>query len=134
MLLLACQGPAQGAEHDVVVIANQGVGARVISHDMARAIFAMRLRTWPNGQAINVFVLPDDDPVHERFAKRLLNVYPHQLRLAWDRVVFSGTGQAPHPVDDEREMLERVASTPGGVGYLERDQLEDSVHVISLAN
>lgn len=134
MLLLTCQVPVQGADDDVVVIAHQEVGVRVISHDMARAIFAMRLRTWPDGQAINVFVLPDDDPVHERFAKTLLNVYPHQLRLAWDRVVFSGTGQAPHLVDSEREMLERVASTPGGVGYLERDQLEDSVHVISLAD
>jgi len=126
-------GGAAGAD-EVVVIANPDVAIDTLSHDMARAIFAMRQRTWPDGRSVDVYVLPGDHPVHKRFVKSRLNVYPHQLQLAWDRAVFSGTGQAPHQADDQQSMLHQVATTPGAIGYLERDHLEDSVHVISLAN
>ena len=120
--------------NDVVLIAHPNVRIDTLSRDTARAIFAMRQRTWPNGQAASVSVLPEDHPVHARFSKSLLNVYPHQLRLAWDRVVFSGTGQAPNVVMSQPDMLDRVASTPGGLGYIERGYLDDSVNVIPLVN
>ena len=41
---------------------------------------------------------------------------------AWDRLVFSGTGQAPDTVTSTEEMLARVASTPGAIGYLSQIQ------------
>ncbi len=92
----------------------------------------MRQRTWPDGQAVRVFVLSNSHPMHARFAKEQLAVYPHQLQLAWDRMVFSGTGQAPDRVSDQTEMHERVATTPGAIGYLEREYLDDRVQVISM--
>lgn len=92
----------------------------------------MRQRTWPDGQAIQVFVLPNRNHTHARFVKEQLAAYPHQLQLAWDRMVFSGMGQAPNRVRDLNEMRERVASTPGAVGYLEREYLDESIQVISV--
>ena len=121
------------ADNEVVMIANPQLAIDALPRDAARAIFAMRQRTTPNGKAIHVMVLPDDHPVHARFAKGLLDVYPHQLRLAWDRMVFSGTGQAPDRVASQAEMLQQVATTPGGLGYIERGYLDDSVKVLPLA-
>ncbi|MGO1773748.1 MAG: hypothetical protein ACTHZS_13915 [Halomonas sp.] len=92
----------------------------------------MRQRTWPDGQAVSVFVMNNSNPVHARFAKAQLAVYPHQLQLAWDRMVFSGTGQAPNRVRDQAEMREQVATTPGAIGYLEREYLDDSIQIISM--
>ncbi|WP_192036232.1 hypothetical protein [Halomonas sp. YLGW01] len=117
---------------DIVMIANNGVGTASVNRDTARAMFAMRQRTWPDGQALSVFVLPNDHPAHERFAKHSLSVYPHQLQLSWDRVVFSGTGQAPINVRTQSEMLERIATTPGSLGYLDREYLDDRVQAISM--
>lgn len=132
-LCLACL-PSSGraVEHNVVMITHPATEAATLPRDTARAIFAMRQRTWPDGQAVSVFVLPDDHPVHAMFAKALLDVYPHQLRLAWDRVVFSGTGQAPNRVSSQPEMRERIAATPGALGYIERGYLDDSVRVLPL--
>ncbi|MCC5882145.1 MAG: hypothetical protein JJU25_05850 [Halomonas sp.] len=117
-------------ERRIVLIANHQVANTSLTQDTTRAIFAMRQRNWPDGQAVRVFVLPNRHPVHARFAKELLAVYPHQLQLAWDRMVFSGTGQAPSQVNSQSEMLERVATTPGALGYLEREYLDDRVQVI----
>ncbi|OHV10624.1 hypothetical protein BH688_08885 [Kushneria phosphatilytica] len=116
----------------VVIITNPDVELASLNHETARAIFAMRQRAFPNGQSAHVFVLPDNNAIHERFAKEILNVYPHQLRLAWDRVVFSGTGQAPNEVSSEAAMVDRVASTPGGIGYVDRSALSDRVRVLTV--
>ncbi|MGR2739356.1 hypothetical protein ACUY1T_12985 [Billgrantia sp. Q4P2] len=122
----------QSAERQIVLIAHPNVANASLTRDTTRAIFAMRQRSWPDGQAVRVFVLPNAHPVHARFAKERLTVYPHQLQLAWDRMVFSGMGQAPSQASSQSEMLERVATTPGALGYLEREYLDERVQVITM--
>ncbi|WP_292979144.1 hypothetical protein [Nitrosomonas sp.] len=90
----------------------------------------MRLRTWENGLPVSVFVLPDDAPLHSTFAKQKLNIFPYQLRSTWDRLVYSGTGQAPFIVHTELEMRARIASTPGAIGYLSESMINDSIRVV----
>lgn len=135
-LLLALLGllglPAAVASDSTVLVAHPDVQTPRLTRDTTRAIFAMRQRTWPDGQAVRVYVLSNDNPVHRSFVKERLAVYPHQLQLAWDRMVFSGTGQAPTKVFSQVEMRERIASTPGALGYLEREYLDDSVIVITM--
>lgn len=131
-LMFLASGLACAQDASLAVVAHPGVATQHLTRDTTRAIFAMRQRTWPDGQAVRVFVLDNNHPVHARFAKEQLAVYPHQLQLAWDRMVFSGTGQAPNRVSDQQAMLERIATTPGALGYLEREYLDDRVQVISM--
>lgn len=116
----------------IFLVAHPDVIINSLNRDTVRAIFAMRQRTWPNGQAARVYVLDNNNPVHTRFSKGHLSVYPHQLQLAWDRMVFSGTGQAPDRVSDQVEMRKRIASIPGAIGYLEREYVDDSIQIISM--
>lgn len=132
LCLLTLAGGNAVADERVLLVAHADVATQRLTRDTTRAIFAMRQRTWPDGQAARVFVLPNSHAVHERFVKERLAVYPHQLQLAWDRTVFSGTGQAPDRVRDQAEMRERIASTPGAVGYLEREYLDERIQVISM--
>jgi hypothetical protein len=99
------------------LIVNQAPLNAWISQNEARLYFTMRRPLWDNNQPVKVFVLPDDHPLHRQFVKSVLGLFPYQLRQVWDRQLFSGTGQAPITVATEQEMLERVASTPGGIGY-----------------
>ncbi len=113
---LLCVSPT-GLAQDFV-IANSHVPYSQISINQLRAIFGMRTRAWPNGLAVVVVVLPDSAPSHISFCKKTINVYPYQLRRAWDRLIFSGTGQAPLTVSDQTAMIETVARTPGAIGYV----------------
>jgi ABC-type phosphate transport system substrate-binding protein len=117
-------------EETVFVVAHPGVPVGALARDTTRALFAMRQRNWPNGDVAQVYVLGDSHPVHVRFAKEELGVFPHQLRLAWDRAVFSGTGQAPRRVGSQAEMLEQVGATPGAIGYLTTEYLDERIQVI----
>jgi ABC-type phosphate transport system substrate-binding protein len=116
--------------HAVEVIANKDVATNQLSLITARSIFAMRQTRWPDGMPVRVFVLPDDNPVNSAFCKEILNLYPYQLRQTWDRQVYSGTGQAPTIVGTEKEMVERVASTSGAIGYVRKVKPHDAVRVI----
>ena len=126
-VLLLLIGSAGLAAAELKIIANPKGATEYLDASTLRGIFGMRVSRWPDGTPIRVFVLPDDNPVHAKFAKTLLNTYPHQLRRNWDRLVFSGTGTAPVQVDSEREMLKRIQSTPGAIGYVE--SVEESAHV-----
>ncbi|PMR74442.1 hypothetical protein [Billgrantia endophytica] len=132
LVLLSSSVTISANEQKLALIAHSGVDTHTLTRDTTRAIFAMRQRTWPDGQAVRVYVLPNDHPVHARFTKEQLVVYPHQLQLAWDRMVFSGTGQAPNRVNSQSEMLERIATTPGALGYLEREYLDERIQVITM--
>ena len=99
------------------LIANQDSTQVQLTRNEARLYFTLRLQEWPSGRPIRVFVLPDVDPLHGSFAKDILELFPYQLRNTWDRQVFSGTGQAPITVANEADMVQRVATTPGAIGY-----------------
>ncbi len=100
------------------LIVNPSLGLESLDRETVRSLFTMRLRRWEDGTQVRVFVLPDRHPVHREFSKKVLGVFPHQLRRSWDRMVFSGLGQAPTETADEEDMLKRVADTPGAVGYI----------------
>lgn len=116
----------------VIVVAHPSVATSRLSESALRAIFGMRLRSWPDGSTIRVFVMPDQAPLHGLFSKTILGVFPHQIRRSWDRLVFSGAGQAPTEVTSEDAMLDSVATTPGAIGYLREGNADPRVRVVAV--
>lgn len=129
--LLGIEAEARANDH-YEIVTNLGVSEKALSVNSLRSIFSMRLKTWPDGTKIRVFVLSDDDQLHQTVSKEKLNVFPYQLRSTWDRLVFSGTGQAPIIVNSTEEMLAKVASTPGAIGYLWRANINENVNVLEI--
>lgn len=120
------------ADNHYQIVTPPDVVEKSISRNYLRAIFGMRLRTWQDGTSIRVFVLPDDHKLHADFSKEKLNLFPYQLRQSWDRLVFSGTGQAPTTVSSSEEMLYRIANTPGAIGYLDTVYINANVDVLEI--
>jgi ABC-type phosphate transport system substrate-binding protein len=118
VLTLWCVG-ASAEDAPVVPYAGSRGNATSLTRTELRDIFFARQTKWPNGDPIRVFVLPDRHPLHIRFSKEVLGVYPYQLRSTWDRILYSGTGVPPTVVNTPQEVRERVDETPGGIGYAE---------------
>lgn len=114
------------------VIVHPGVSQQTLSVKTLRAIFGMRLHSWPDGTSVKVFVLGDEHPLHQSFSKGVLNIFPYRLRAAWERLIYSGTGQAPSEVSSEQEMRARIAETPGAIGYLGGGMVDDSIYVLRI--
>ncbi|MEN8166934.1 MAG: hypothetical protein ABFR65_05575 [Pseudomonadota bacterium] len=114
------------------IVSNPSVKTDSLSLSSLRAIFSMRMTQWSDSTPIRVFVLGDKNPVHSEFSKTVLGVFPHQLRRAWNRQIFSGTAQAPIKVESEAEMRLKIESTPGAIGYLPKDQINEQVRSIEI--
>ncbi|MDO8826251.1 hypothetical protein [Methylophaga sp.] len=112
------------------VIVNPMLDDLQLSKTTLRAIFAMRISQWPDGTPVNVFVLDDEHPLHIQFCKSLLGMFPYQLRRIWDQQAFSGTGVRPNRVNDEAEMRQRIANTPGAIGYISEPEIDDTVSIV----
>lgn len=115
----------------IEVYVNQSVPEKNYSLSDIRAIFAMRKSYWSNGKKIHVFVMADDVPLHRQFTKKKLSMFPHQLRRIWDRLIFSGIGQAPETVHSIEEMLNKISTTPGAIGYLIKQSNDTNIRMIS---
>ncbi len=104
-----------------LLLVNTGTTEKIISRNKARLYFSQRLTHWPDGKSITLVVLSDNDPLHIAFSKKVLGLYPYQLRRAWDRQLFTGTGQAPITVSSEQEARQVIAEMPGSLSYVSGD-------------
>lgn len=115
VMIAMVAGQAQAVE----VVVNPDNPVTRLSRQELLAIFTMRQRNWPDGTPIVVFVQNRQSLVHARFCKDLLNLFPHQLQTTWDRLVYSGSGRAPIELKSAQALAEKLATTPGGIGYME---------------
>ena len=116
----------------VEIIGNRSVSVNSLSLATARSVFGMRQVKWPDDARIQVFVLADTHPTHVALCKERLNLFPYQLRQSWDRLVYAGMAQAPIEVATEEELLNKVATTPGAIGYVRKVKPNDAIKIISI--
>jgi len=103
------------------ILLNKEVGITTLDSAYLSQIFAMQVRKWPNGLAIQVFILPSESELHREFVINKLKIQAHQLDRIWNRMLFTGTGKAPSVVDTQAEMIEMIKKTPGAIGYTSED-------------
>ncbi|OUS29472.1 hypothetical protein A9Q99_09020 [Gammaproteobacteria bacterium 45_16_T64] len=117
----------------LVLIANDDVSIKRLSYEDLRAIYSLRRVRWPNGVAIHPLVLDVDGDLHRRFCREFLNVYPHQLKKGWDRMEYTGRATAPDQALNEDALVRMIRRTSGAIGYVSRDTVGESAHIISIS-
>lgn len=112
------------------VIINDDAGTTSLDSAYLSQIFAMQIRKWPNGLAIQVFTLPSESELHREFVISRLHIQAHQLDRIWNRMLFTGTGKAPAVVNSQAEMIEMIQSTPGAIGYTSADFSTENIVIL----
>ena len=118
---------AQAAIAEPILIHNPQPAHEDLSTKSLVRIYAMQKRVWSDNTPIKVFTLPNDSSIHKQFVTRYLRMQSYQLDRLWHRLLFSGTGSIPEKVSSEKEMIEKVKTTPGSIGYI------DSAYIDQLA-
>nr|WP_246601276.1 hypothetical protein [Alteromonas antoniana] len=80
-------------------------------------IFTGNRQYWPDGSKITVYMLNSDAPLHQRFSREHLRMFPYQLDRLWNQITYSGQGEPPRRVKNEMELINAVMNTPGAIGY-----------------
>ena len=126
MLLL----PAAAAVADVVVIANPKSGVEKLNHDEVVNIFLGRFRQLPSGLSALPADLPPAQPEKAIFYRLLVNKELAEINSYWERLFFSGRTVPPRQTIGNDDLLNWVAGTPGGLGYIERARVDNRVRIV----
>jgi len=101
-------------------IINLALKSKPISALLLQRIYAMQVKNWADGTPVRVFVLPSNHLLHRQFIIDNFAMAPHQFDRLWNRLLFSGTGRGPQLVASQQEMIAKINSTIGTIGYIEK--------------
>lgn len=115
-----------------LTLVNSSVTLSELTLTQLRSIFSLRARRWEDGTPIRLVVLADENTVHREFTRSVLKMLTHQLRRHWDRYIYSGTGQGPIVVTNQKEMIAKLKQLKGAIGYVEKGVSHETLRVISI--
>ena len=114
----------------VAVIVNKSIDVSSIKCDKLAEIYALNIQKWENGGKIVVCDLRRKSLLKAQFYS-FLKKKPYELRKIWIRVQLTGEGKAPLTFKTEEEIVKKVESTPGAIGYVSIDKISKTVKVIA---
>ena len=124
--------PSPGNE--IVFIVNKGVSADKLEKEALRDIFLGNTSVWPDGKKV-VFATSSDPSTHKLFVQPYTRKTESQFQAWWKRKLFTGTGKVPPRVKTDQEMIDFVAATEGGMGYVSSSAaLGDSVKILTVTD
>ena len=126
ILLLLCQGAAMS---QVAVIANKTVQVKDFDRTQLLDIYSGEIRLWDDGRPIIVFDLKPNGGIRDTFYG-FLGKSTSRMKSLWMKKMLLGEGDPPIAVESEQEMLERVATTDGSIGFIGMTKTETDVKIL----
>ena len=125
ILLISSVSKAQ-----VSVIVNKSVTETSISSSSLGNIYSLVETKWSNGSKVVVFDYSSDNNTKSSFYK-YINKEALSLKKEWMRKQLTGEAKAPQLFSSDDEVLAKVASTPGAIGYVKSAVTNSSVKVVA---
>jgi ABC-type phosphate transport system substrate-binding protein len=114
----------------VSVIANKSVSQNSVNSSALSDIYSLSNVKWSNGSKIFVYEQSADNDTKSKFYK-FISKEPLALKKEWLKKQFSGEAKAPETVSSDEEMISKVASTPGAIGYVKSSSVNGNVKVLT---
>lgn len=115
---------------DVAVIGNKSITADSFTARQISNLWLGKSKFIPGGGKLIVVDQVPGTPVHNDFYKNVVKKNGSQLKAYWAKVVFSGKRAPPMVLMNDADVIEWVASTPGGLGYIDSASVNETVKVL----
>lgn len=121
---------AFSASAQVAVIAHKDVPADQLDARTIQAFYELEESKWRDNSRVVPFDLKDGVSVTEHFYAALGRKHK-DFKKMWLRKKLSGEGQPPSQLNSDAEMIQKVAATPGALGFVSPDAVTDAVKVVA---
>ena len=126
VLFLSSMSAAQ-----IAVIVNKSVPISSIDKRTILDIYSLSTQTWEDGSAITVVTLKGNEGIGKKFYE-FIGRTSLQMRKLWMRAQLSGESGVPVSLSSEAEVAEKVASTPGAIGFVSEDHVPKGVTILAV--
>lgn len=116
-------------EVDVVVSKTNSIAP--LSREEIRRIFMGEKSAWPGGKRITVLMLAYDHPERAVILQTLFRMTGSEYTKYFLQAAFTGhVLAAPRDLPSAAQMKAHLAANPNAIGYLKKEDLDDSVKVV----
>ena len=113
----------------VAVITNPSVEKNDITSGELLDFYSRDVRVWKNGDPVIVFDLKSRSEIKDTFYS-FLGKSTSRMKSIWMKKMLSGEGDPPEALETEEAMLQKVASTPGAIGFVGQSRVTEDVKVL----
>ncbi len=111
----------------VSLIAHKNVDLQINNNQQVTDIYTLETTSAKNTNIV-LFDLKSGS-VKDNFLS-LIGKKPNELKIIWMKATLAGDGKAPEVLEDEASVLQKVASTPGAIGYVNSSNVTPEVKVL----
>ena len=98
-----------------------------------RRIFMLATQTWPNGRKITVVLREKDQPERAEAIRIICGLSePDFERHLLFQAFRGGVTRAPRSIQSPSGMLRFIFNTPGAIGYVRADEVDDTIKVLRI--
>ena len=116
---------AEEAGPAIAVIVGRASFITDLSIDDLRELYLRRRRVWPNGERVIPVNLPPDNPLRERFSRRVLGRSTQDLLPYWNARYFEGI-TPPTVLPSAAAVRAYVAAEPAAIGYVPMAEVDET--------
>ncbi len=120
---------AEASFSQVAVIAHKSVPIDKIKKSELLDFYTGDIKKWINGDKVIVNDLKPKGEVKKIFYK-FLGKTPSRMKSIWLKNMLSGEGDPPEALKSEEEMLQKIAATPGAIGFLSHTKVYNNVNTL----
>jgi ABC-type phosphate transport system substrate-binding protein len=118
-ILICVQLPAFG---QVAVIAHKAVPVDTINKSELLDFYTYDIKKWENNSPVVIIDLKPKSQAKTDFYK-FLGKSISRMKSIWLKKMLSGEGDPPESVQSEDEVVQKVASTPGALGFARAEKV-----------
>jgi len=122
-----------GVFPQVAVIANPSVPVEAIEKSELEDFYTGDIRQWSDGESVIVFDLKPKGEVKNIFYQ-YLGKSTSRMKSIWMKNMLLGEGDPPESIQSEEELLEKVVSTPGAIGFISQAKTSEEVKILIVIN
>lgn len=126
-LLLFIVFSASHISAQISLIAHKNVNLQISNPQQVTDIYTLETTSAGNMKII-LFDLKSGS-VKDNFLSKI-GKKANELKMIWMKATLAGDGKAPELLDDEASVLQKVASTPGAIGYVSSSSVTPDVKVL----
>lgn len=123
--------PAYG--EDITIVAHKDIAINSITKEQVKDIWLFSIKKLPTAGRIKVVDQKKGSTVRDSFYSTITGKTPSQIKSHWAKQMFMGKGYPPKALPGDEEILQWVASTPGGIGYVNKSATITSVKILRLS-
>jgi ABC-type phosphate transport system substrate-binding protein len=115
----------------LAIIANKSVPINEIDNSQLLDFYTGDKSFWSNGESVIIFDLQQKGQLRDAFFK-FLGKSPVRIKSIWMKRMLSGDADPPEFLDSEDEMLQKIASTSGAIGFVHKSKVSTAVKELKI--